>query len=84
MRSCDPNRVVLKKVVLSGYPVRVHKLRGVVRWMFHTAEDVRWCRPLGLWTKRGRHGHIKVRLNTQQAVRQTAMWLPVAALLTIC
>lgn len=66
LRGCDPNRVVLKKIVLSGYPVRVHKGKGVVRWMFHTAEDVRWFRPLGLWTKRGRHGHIKVGTLSQQ------------------
>ena len=60
LRSCDPDRVVLKKVVLSGYPVRVHKLKAVVRWMFYTPEDIRWFRPLELWTKHGRRGRIKV------------------------
>ena len=62
LKECNPDRVVLKKVVLSGYPVRVHKGKAVVRWMFHTAEDVRWFRPLQLWTRRGRHGHIQVSL----------------------
>ena len=52
--------MVLKKVVLSGYPVRVHKLKAVVRWMFYTPEDIRWFRPLELWTKHGRRGRIKV------------------------
>ena len=51
---------MLKKVVLSGYPVRVHKLKAVVRWMFYTPEDIRWFRPLELWTKHGRRGRIKV------------------------
>ncbi|KAK9812112.1 hypothetical protein WJX73_007769 [Symbiochloris irregularis] len=69
LRSCNPNRPVLKKIVLSGYPVRVHKVKGVVRWMFHTAEDVRWFRPLGLWTKRGRHGHIREPVGTHGAMK---------------
>ena len=60
LKECNPDRVVLKKVVLSGYPVRVHKGKAVVRWMFHSADDVRWFRPLQLWTRRGRHGHIQV------------------------
>ena len=60
LRSCDPDRLVLKKVVLSGYPVKVHKSKAVVRWMFHSPEDIRWFRPLELWTKHGRRGRIKV------------------------
>ena len=56
LRSCDPDRMVLKKVVLSGYPVKVHKHKAAVRWMFYSPEDVRWFRPLELWTKHGRRG----------------------------
>ena len=60
LRSCDPDRVILKRIVLSGYPVRVHKKKAVVRWMFHQPDDVRWFRPLDLWTKHGLRGRIKV------------------------
>lgn len=63
LRSCDPDRVTLKKIVLSGYPVKVHKKKAVVRWMFHNPEDVRWYKPLELWTKYGRRGGIKVSLS---------------------
>lgn len=62
LRSCDPDRVILKRIVLSGYPVRVHKKKAVVRWMFHNPEDIRWFRPLELWTKHGLRGRIKVNL----------------------
>lgn len=61
LRSTDPDRVVLKKVVLTGFPVKVHKMKAVVRWMFHSPEDVRWFRPLDLFTKYGRRGRIKVK-----------------------
>ena len=60
LRSCNPDRIVLKKSVLSGYPVKVHKKKAVVRWMFHNREDIQWFRPVDLWTKHGRRGQIKV------------------------
>lgn len=64
LRDCNPDRVVLKKIVLSGYPVRAHKSKAVVRWMFHTPEDVRWFRPVELWTKQGRRGRIREPVGT--------------------
>lgn len=60
--------MVLKKIVLSGYPVKVHKKKAVVRWMFHNPEDARWFKPLELWTKYGRRGRIKVSYRLQLAL----------------
>lgn len=62
MRGCDPDRVVLKKAVLTGWPVRVHKNKAVIKYMFHDPDDIRWFRTLELWTKYGRRGRIKVRV----------------------
>ena len=48
--------------MLTGYPHRVHKRKAVVRFMFHNPDDIcdmRWFRPLELWTKYGRHGRIR-------------------------
>lgn len=63
LRSCDPDRLVIKKVVLSGYPVKVHKKKAFVRWMFFNPEDIRWFRPVELWTKHGRRGRIKASIS---------------------
>jgi len=59
LRDCNPDRIVLKKIVLTGYPMRVHKAKAVVRFMFHSPDDVRWFRPVELWTKHGRRGRIR-------------------------
>ena len=69
VRGADPDRVVLKKVVLSGYPVKVHKRKAVVRWMFHDPADVRWFRPVELWSKGGRRGRIKEPVGTHGAMK---------------
>lgn len=41
-RGAQPERVVVKKLVLTGYPVKVHKKRAVVRYMFYNPDDIRW------------------------------------------
>eukprot|EP00388_Colpodella_angusta_P004451 GDKJ01014666.1.p1 GENE.GDKJ01014666.1~~GDKJ01014666.1.p1 ORF type:complete len:824 (+),score=256.27 GDKJ01014666.1:69-2474(+) len=54
----DPTSVCLKRILLTGYPFRVHKTKVVVRFMFFNAADVKYFRPVQLQTKRGVHGHI--------------------------
>lgn len=65
LKSVNPDRVVLKKIVLTGYPVRVHKKRATVKHMFYNPEDVRWFKPLEIYTKYGRRGRIKEALGTK-------------------
>jgi pre-rRNA-processing protein TSR1 len=69
LRDCNPDRVVLKKIVLTGYPVKAHKSKAVVKWMFHTPEDVRWFRPVELWTKEGRRGRVREPLGTHGTMK---------------
>lgn len=139
LRSCDPDRIVLKKIVLSGYPLKVggragpgaagvvckgrlgraggwrwqwcqapasllrpfslpgtpvlacvgrprgcrlahppcsqprplqvHKAKAVVRFMFHNPDDIRWFRPVELWTKHGRRGRIREPVGTHGAMK---------------
>jgi len=58
LHSINPNKLIMKRAVLVGYPQHVHKQRAVVRYMFFNPEDVRWFKPIELWTKEGLHGHI--------------------------
>ncbi|MFS8020285.1 putative ribosome biogenesis protein Bms1/Tsr1 [Helianthus anomalus] len=46
------------------YPQRVSKSKAAVRYMFHNPEDVKWFKPVEVWTKLGRRGRIKEPVGT--------------------
>ena len=58
LASVNPDRVILRRSVLTGVPVRIGKSQATVRGMFHNARDVRFFRSIPLWTKYGRSGNI--------------------------
>ncbi|KAJ8538175.1 hypothetical protein K7X08_014715 [Anisodus acutangulus] len=69
LRSIDPDRIILKKIILTGYPQRVSKLKATVRYMFHNPEDVRWFKPVEVWSKCGRRGRIKEPVGTHGSMK---------------
>ncbi|KAJ2160933.1 ribosome biogenesis protein tsr1 [Coemansia sp. RSA 552] len=60
----NPTRILAKRVILTGAPFKIHKRGAVIRYMFFTADDVNWFKPVQIYTKRGRVGHISESLGT--------------------
>ena len=58
------NRIIAKRIILTGHPYKMHKRVVTVRYMFFNREDVLWFKALKVWTKRGRTGFIKEALGT--------------------
>uniref|UniRef100_A0A7N0URR4 Bms1-type G domain-containing protein n=2 Tax=Kalanchoe fedtschenkoi TaxID=63787 RepID=A0A7N0URR4_KALFE len=71
LKSIDRERIVLKRIILTGYPQRVSKLKCTVRYMFHNPEDVRHFQKqeVELWTKCGRRGRIKEPVGTHGTMK---------------
>ncbi|KAI9791873.1 MAG: hypothetical protein M1816_003418 [Peltula sp. TS41687] len=67
----DPDRVIAKRIILTGHPHKIHKNVVTVRYMFFNADDVRWFKALRLWTRRGRSGFIKESLGTHGYFKAT-------------
>ncbi|KAG9441138.1 hypothetical protein H6P81_016992 [Aristolochia fimbriata] len=68
LKSVDPDRIMLKKIILTGYPQRVSKLKATVQFMFHNPDNVRWYKPVEVWTKCGRRGRVKEPVGTHSSV----------------
>lgn len=60
----DPDRMVIKRVVLSGHPFKVFTKSTVVHYMFFDRKDALWFKPVELRTKWGRRGYINEPLGT--------------------
>ncbi|CAG8539077.1 15828_t:CDS:10 [Acaulospora colombiana] len=54
--SPDPQRIIAKRIILTGHPFKINKNSAVVRYMFFN--------PVQLVTKYGRTGHIRESLGT--------------------
>ena len=65
----NPDRIVAKRVVLSGHPFKVNKRSAVIRFMFFNREDINWFKPVELRTKYGRRGHIKEPLGESEHLK---------------
>lgn len=40
MMGADADRIVVKRIILTGYPTRVHKRNATVKYMFYNPDDV--------------------------------------------
>lgn len=60
----DPFKVILKRVVLTGYPFKAKGKRAVVRCMFYSPADVKYFQSNEVYTKRGLKGRIQESLGT--------------------
>jgi len=49
----NPLRVILKRIILTGYPLKCHKKKAVVRYMFFEPKDIKYFKPVQLYTKNG-------------------------------
>ena len=49
----NPLKVILKRIILTGYPLKCHKKKCVARYMFFEPKDIKYFKPVELYTKNG-------------------------------
>merc|ERR1712166_378854 len=59
MIGVDADRTIVKRIILTGFPVHVSKRFASVKYMFSDPEDVKWFKPAPLTTKHGLNGRIE-------------------------
>lgn len=65
----DPFKVILKRIILTGYPVKTKKKHAVIKFMFFNPEDVLFYQNNELYTKLGLKGKIKEKIGTHGAMK---------------
>ena len=65
------DRIIAKRIILTGHPYKINRKVVTVRYMFFNPEDVQYFRALQLWTRRGRSGFIKEALGTHGYFKAT-------------
>ncbi|ORX34364.1 putative ribosome biogenesis and assembly-related protein [Kockovaella imperatae] len=60
----DPRRIIAKRIILTGHPLKIHKKTATIRYMFFNRPDVEYFQSVELHTKFGRVGHITEPLGT--------------------
>ena len=61
----NAHRILIERKILTGRPVKIHRRRAIVRYMFWNPKDVRYFMPLNLWTKHGLKGKIEQSVGDQ-------------------
>ena len=49
----NPLKVILKRIILTGYPLKCHKKKCVARYMFFEPKDIKYFKPVAIHTKNG-------------------------------
>lgn len=62
--NAEHQRILAKRVILTGHPLSIHKNVVTVRYMFFNSEDISYYKAVPLFTKSGRSGFIKESLGT--------------------
>ncbi|KAH3683753.1 hypothetical protein WICPIJ_005272 [Wickerhamomyces pijperi] len=62
--NAEHQRVLAKRAIITGHPVKIHKNVVTIRYMFFNKEDIAFFKAVPLFTKSGRSGFIKESLGT--------------------
>eukprot|EP01083_Nonionella_stella_P025126 69208_1 len=55
----DAHRLLIQRKILTGNAIRVQRRRAVIRYMFWNSDDVKYFKPIDVWTKHGLKGRIE-------------------------